>query len=411
MRWGKFEHVQHLLSKHRKSWIGGKMNHPHFSTLAIHAGQEPDPTTGAVVPPIYQTSTYAQEEVGLHKGFEYSRTGNPTRQALETCLAALEGDGFDAPTYGLAFSSGMATTDTILRLLNPGDHVIASNDVYGGTFRLFERVLTRCGLSFTYVEMSNLDQVRSALRPETRLAWIETPTNPLLKIADIEAISHLAKENRPDTIVAVDNTFASPYLQQPLMLGADISMHSTTKYLGGHSDVVGGALVTTDSQVYDQLKFLQNAIGAVPGPMDCWLTLRGIKTLALRMERHSENGDRIARFLVEHPAIEAVLYPGLQDHPGYEVACKQMRSFGGMISFIIKGGLEPARRMAASTQIFLLAESLGGVESLIEHPGVMTHASVAGSPLEIAPGLIRLSAGIEHIDDLIADLSQALEKI
>jgi cystathionine gamma-synthase len=315
------------------------------------------------------------------------------------------------PTYGLAFSSGMATTDTILRLLDPGDHVIASNDVYGGTFRLFERVLTRYGLSFTYVEMSDLDQVRSALRPETRLAWIETPTNPLLKIADIEAISQLAKENRPDTIVVVDNTFASPYLQQPLMLGADISMHSTTKYLGGHSDVVGGALVTTDSELYGQLKFLQNAIGAVPGPMDCWLTLRGIKTLALRMERHSENGDRIARFLVDHPAIEAVLYPGLPDHPGYEVARKQMRSFGGMISFIIKGGLEPARRMAASTQIFLLAESLGGVESLIEHPGVMTHASVAGSPLEIAPGLIRISAGIEHIDDLVADLSQALEKI
>jgi cystathionine gamma-synthase len=387
------------------------MNNHLFSTLAIHAGQEPDPTTGAVVPPIYQTSTYAQEEVGLHKGFEYSRTGNPTRQSLETCLAALEGTGLDVPTYGLAFSSGMATTDTILRLLDPGDHVIASNDVYGGTFRLFERVLTRYGLSFTYVEMSDLDQVRSALRPETRLAWIETPTNPLLKIADIEAISQLAKENRPDTIVVVDNTFASPYLQQPLMLGADISMHSTTKYLGGHSDVVGGALVTTDSELYGQLKFLQNAIGAVPGPMDCWLTLRGIKTLALRMERHSENGDRIARFLVDHPAIEAVLYPGLPDHPGYEVARKQMRSFGGMISFIIKGGLEPARRMAASTQIFLLAESLGGVESLIEHPGVMTHASVAGSPLEIAPGLIRISAGIEHIDDLVADLSQALEKI
>jgi cystathionine gamma-synthase len=387
------------------------MNHPHFSTLAIHAGQEPDPTTGAVVPPIYQTSTYAQEEVGLHKGYEYSRTGNPTRQSLETCLAALEGAGLDVPAYGLAFSSGMATTDTILRLLDPGDHVIASNDVYGGTFRLFERILTRYGLSFTYVEMSELNQVRSALRPETRLAWIETPTNPLLKIADIEAISQLAKDNRPDTIVAVDNTFASPYLQQPLILGADISMHSTTKYLGGHSDVVGGALVTTDSELNDQLKFLQNAIGAVPGPMDCWLTLRGIKTLALRMERHSENGDRIARFLVDHPAIEAVLYPGLPDHPGYEVARKQMRSFGGMISFIIKGGLEPARRMAASTQIFLLAESLGGVESLIEHPGVMTHASVAGSPLEIAPGLIRLSAGIEHIDDLVADLSQALEKI
>jgi cystathionine gamma-synthase len=387
------------------------MNHPHFSTLAIHAGQEPDPTTGAVVPPIYQTSTYVQEEVGVHKGFEYSRTGNPTRQSLETCLAALEGAGLDRSTYGLAFSSGMATTDMILRLLNPGEHVVASNDVYGGTFRLFERVLARYGLTFSYVEMSDLDEVSAALRPETRLVWIETPTNPLLKIADIAVVSKMAKENRPDTLVAVDNTFASPYLQQPLLLGADISMHSTTKYLGGHSDVVGGALVTPDAAVYEQLKFLQNAIGAVPGPMDCWLTLRGIKTLALRMQRHSENGDRIARFLVDHPAIEAVFYPGLLDHPGYEVAHKQMRHFGGMISFIVKGGLEPARRMAASTKIFLLAESLGGVESLIEHPGVMTHASVAGSPLEISPGLVRISAGIEHIEDLIADLEQALEKI
>jgi cystathionine beta-lyase/cystathionine gamma-synthase len=286
------------------------MNHPHFSTLAIHAGQEPDPTTGAVVPPIYQTSTYVQEEVGVHKGFEYSRTGNPTRQSLETCLAALEGAGLDRSTYGLAFSSGMATTDMILRLLNPGEHVVASNDVYGGTFRLFERVLARYGLTFSYVEMSDLDEVSAALRPETRLVWIETPTNPLLKIADIAVVSKMAKENRPDTLVAVDNTFASPYLQQPLLLGADISMHSTTKYLGGHSDVVGGALVTPDNAVYEQLKFLQNAIGAVPGPMDCWLTLRGIKTLALRMQRHSENGDRIARFLVDHPAIEAVLYPG-----------------------------------------------------------------------------------------------------
>jgi cystathionine beta-lyase/cystathionine gamma-synthase len=387
------------------------MNHPHFSTLAIHAGQEPDPTTGAVVPPIYQTSTYVQEEVGVHKGFEYSRTGNPTRQALETCLAVLEGAGLGRPSYGLAFSSGMATTDMILRLLNPGEHVVASNDVYGGTFRLFERVLARYGLTFSYVEMSDLDEVSAALRPETRLVWIETPTNPLLKIADIAVVSKLAKDNRPDTLVAVDNTFASPYLQQPLLLGADISMHSTTKYLGGHSDVVGGALVTPDTAVYEQLKFLQNAIGAIPGPMDCWLTLRGIKTLALRMQRHSENGDRIARFLVDHPAIEAVFYPGLLDHPGYEIANKQMRHFGGMISFIVKGGLEPARRMAASTKIFLLAESLGGVESLIEHPGVMTHASVAGSPLEISPGLVRISAGIEHIDDLIADLEQALEKI
>jgi cystathionine gamma-synthase len=380
----------------------------HFSTLAIHAGQEPDPTTGAVVPPIYQTSTYAQQEVGVHKGFEYSRTGNPTRQALEICLAELEGVGLDGAAYGLAFSSGMATTDTILRLLNPGDHVLASNDVYGGTYRLFEKVLARYGLSFTYVEMSDLEQVRAGLRPETRLVWIETPTNPLLKLADIAAVSKLAKENRPDVLVAVDNTFASPYLQQPLLLGADISMHSSTKYLGGHSDVVGGALVTTQKDVYEQLKFLQNAIGAVPGPMDCWLTLRGIKTLAIRMERHSENAERIAQFLEQHPAVEQVLYPGLPGHPGYEIARQQMRHFGGMISFVVKGGLEAARQVAGGTKIFLLAESLGGVESLIEHPGVMTHASVAGSPLEIAPGLVRISVGIEHIDDLLADLEQAL---
>jgi cystathionine gamma-synthase len=383
----------------------------HFSTRAIHAGQEPDPTTGAVIPPIYQTSTYAQQEVGVHKGYEYSRTGNPTRTALETCLAALEGAGLDQPTYGAAFASGMAATDTILRLFNPGDHIIASNDVYGGTYRLFERVLRRFGLDFSFVEMSDLDQVRASLRPETRLVWIETPTNPLLKIADIAAVAQLAHQNRPDTLVTVDNTFASPYLQQPLKLGADIVLHSTTKYLGGHSDVVGGALVTTNSEVYEQIKFLQNAVGAVPGPMDCWLALRGIKTLALRMERHSENAMRIAQFLENHSAVEQVLYPGLPHHPGHATARKQMRSFGGMISFVVKGGLEPARRVAAATRIFLLAESLGGVESLIEHPGVMTHASVAGSPLEIAPGLVRISVGIEHIDDLLADLEQALAGI
>jgi cystathionine gamma-synthase len=386
------------------------MKNHHFSTLAIHAGQEPDPTTGAVIPPIYQTSTYAQEEVGVHKGFEYSRTGNPTRRALEMCLAELEGVGLDRPTYGLAFASGMATTDTILRLLDPGDHIVASNDVYGGVYRLFERVLRRYGLDFTFVEMSDLEQVGAALHPETRLVWIETPTNPLLKIADIAAVSRLAKENRSDTLVAVDNTFASPYLQQPLHLGADISMHSTTKYLGGHSDVVGGALVTTNNEAYEQLKFLQNAVGAVPGPMDCWLALRGIKTLALRMERHSENALGIAQFLKTHQAVDQVLYPGLPEHPGHSVAHKQMRHYGGMISFVVKGGLEPARRVAAGTRIFLLAESLGGVESLIEHPGVMTHASVAGSPLEIAPGLVRLSVGIEHVDDLLTDLEQALAK-
>jgi cystathionine gamma-synthase len=387
------------------------MDNYHFSTLAIHAGQEPDPTTGAVIPPIYQTSTYAQQEVGVHKGYEYSRTGNPTRTALETCLAALEGAGLDRPAFGAAFASGMAASDTILRLFNPGDHIIASNDVYGGTYRLFERVLRRYGLDFTFVEMSDLEQVRAALRPGTRLVWIETPTNPLLKIADIAAVSHLAHENHGGTLVTVDNTFASPYLQQPLKLGADIVLHSTTKYLGGHSDVVGGALVTTNSEVYEQIKFLQNAVGAVPGPMDCWLALRGIKTLALRMERHSENAMRIAQFLESHPSVEQVLYPGLPHHPGHAIARSQMRSFGGMISFVVKGGFEPARQVAAATRIFLLAESLGGVESLIEHPGVMTHASVAGSPLEIAPGLVRISVGIEHIDDLMADIDQALANI
>ncbi|HSV85685.1 MAG TPA: aminotransferase class I/II-fold pyridoxal phosphate-dependent enzyme, partial [Levilinea sp.] len=319
--------------------------------------------------------------------------------------------GLNRPVYGLAFASGMATTDMILRLFGPGDHVLTSNDVYGGTYRLFERVLRRYGLEFSYVEMSDLNQVRAALRPETRLIWIETPTNPLLKIADINAVAALAQANRAGTLVAVDNTFASPYLQQPLTLGADITMHSTTKYLGGHSDLVGGALATTNESAYEQLKFLQNAAGAVPGPMDCWLALRGIKTLALRMERHSENAMQIARFLIKQPAVEQVFYPGLPGHPGHEIALKQMRHFGGMISFVVKGGLQPARRVAAATRIFLLAESLGGVESLIEHPGVMTHASVAGSPLEIDPGLIRISVGIEHIDDLLADLEQALGKI
>ena len=390
------------------------MPQDHFETLAIHAGQAPDPSTGAVMVPIYQTSTYAQEAVGQHKGYEYSRTGNPTRTALEACIAALEGAGLNAPSYGLAFSSGMAAIDTLMRLIAPGDHVLAGDDVYGGTYRLFERVLCPYGLEFSYVDMSNPDAVARALRPNTRLVWLETPTNPLLKVADISAIARLAREHSSRPWVGVDNTFASPYLQRPLVLGADFSLHSTTKYLGGHSDVVGGALVTTDQQAYEKLKFLQNAVGAVPGPMDCFLTLRGIKTLAVRMERHSENALRIAQFLSTHPAVERVIYPGLPNHPGYEVAARQMQgngkpAFGGMISFIVRGGLEPAKRVAGSTKLFLLAESLGGVESLIEHPGAMTHASVAGSPLEVPAGLVRLSVGIEHVEDLIADLEQALE--
>ncbi len=382
--------------------------HQHFETVAIHAGQPPDSATGAVIPPIYQTSTYAQDQVGVHKGYEYSRTGNPTRAALETCLSALEGAGLDRPTYGLAFASGMAAIDTVLRLLRPGDHVLTGDDVYGGTYRLFERVLADYGLQFSYADMSNLDVVRAALRSTTRLVWLETPTNPLMKIADIVAIASLAHANRSDTWVGVDNTFASPYLQQPLALGADLVVHSTTKYLGGHSDVVGGALVTTDEQAYARLKFLQNAVGAVPGPMDCWLTLRGIKTLGVRMERHSSNAQRIAEFLCQHPAVKCVLYPGLPEHPGHDIAARQMRAFGGMISVVLKGGADAARRVVAATRVFTLAESLGGVESLIEHPASMTHASVSGSPLEVPGGLVRLSVGIEHVDDLLADLTQAL---
>ncbi len=386
----------------------------HFETLSIHAGQEPDHATGAVITPIYQTSTYAQEDVGKHKGYEYSRTGNPTRAALETCLAELEGYGSSLPTYGLAFASGMAAIDTLMRLITPGDHVLAGNDVYGGTYRLFERVLRPYGLTFSYVDTSDLNAVARELRPNTRLIWLETPTNPLMKITDIAGVAEIAKAHSNHPWVAVDNTFASPALQRPLILGADYVIHSTTKYIAGHSDVVGGALVTTDFKAYEQLKFLQNAVGAVPGPMDCFLTLRGIKTLSLRMEKHSQNALCVAQFLERHPKIFQVLYPGLPNDSGYPVAQKQMRltgkgpAFGGMISFIHCDGLEEARKMVARTKIFTLAESLGGVESLIEHPAVMTHASVAGSPLEVPGGLIRLSVGIEDVNDLLQDLENAL---
>lgn len=380
-----------------------------FETLAIHAGQAPDPATGAVITPIYQTSTYAQEQVGVTKGYDYSRTINPTRSALEACLAALEGHGMAKPTYGLAFASGMAAIDTLLKLVKPGEHVVASNDVYGGTYRLFERVLADYGLKFSYVDVSNPQQVEAALLPETRLVWIETPTNPLLKISDIAETAARVKNKNPQIKLAVDNTFASPYLQQPLALGADFVVHSTTKYLGGHSDVVGGAIVTQDAAAYEKLKFLQNAVGAVPGPMDVWLTLRGIKTLALRMERHSTNAMRIAEYLSHHPAVAEVIYPGLPEHPGYSVAKQQMRLFGGMVSLVLKNGAAAANRMVASTRIFTLAESLGGVESLIEVPAAMTHASVSGSPLEVPGGLVRLSVGIEHVADLLDDLEQALK--
>ncbi|MFO7252558.1 MAG: cystathionine gamma-synthase [Actinomycetes bacterium] len=374
-----------------------------FETLAIHAGQEADPRTGAVVPPIYATSTYKQDGVGgLRSGYEYSRTANPTRTALEECLAALEGG-----VRGLAFASGMAAEDTVLRALcRPGDHVIIPNDAYGGTYRLFHKVYTRWGLTFDPVPLGDLDAVRAAITPATRLIWVETPTNPLLGVADIAALAQLARE--AGARLVVDNTFASPYLQQPLSLGADIVVHSTTKYIGGHSDVVGGAIVTSDAELGELFAFHQNAMGGVAGPFDAWLTLRGVKTLAVRMDRHCDNAERIVEMLCSHPKVTQVYYPGLPGHPGHEVAAKQMRRFGGMVSFRVAGGEEAAVRVCNRARLFTLGESLGGVESLIEHPGRMTHQSVAGSPLEVPADLVRLSVGIESVDDLLADLTEAL---
>lgn len=374
-----------------------------FETEAIHAGQFPDPTTGAVMTPIYQTATYVQDGLGRHRGFEYSRTGNPTRSALEACLATLEGGQF-----GLAFSSGMAATDTVLRLLAPGDHVLAGNDVYGGTFRLFERVLRNYGLDFSYVDTTDLEQVNAALLPNTRLIWLETPSNPLLRVSDIAAIVELAKYQKSPPYVVVDNTFATPFLQRPLELGADLVVHSTTKYLGGHSDVIGGAVVGCENSLRERLAFLQNGVGAVPGPLDCFLVLRGIMTLPLRMIKHSENATEIANHLAEHPKIACVLYPFHPSHPQAGLARRQMRYGGGMISFILKGGEVEARRVVESTRLFTLAESLGGVESLIEVPAVMTHASTANSQLAVDPGLVRLSVGVENVIDLLEDLGEAL---
>ena len=375
-----------------------------FDTRAIHAGQEPDPRTGAVVPPIYQTSTYAQDAVGAPRlGYEYSRSGNPTRDALQQCLAAIEGG-----RRGLAFASGMAAEDTLLRTVcRPGDHVVIPNDAYGGTYRLFAKVAENWGLDWTAVPLDDLDAVRAAFRPgHTRLIWAETPTNPLLSIADIAALAGLAHEY--DAMLVVDNTFASPYLQQPLGLGADVVVHSTTKYLGGHSDVVGGALIAAADGLGDELAFHQNAMGAVNGPFDAWLTLRGIKTLGVRMDRHCDNAERIAAYLVSHKSVSEVLYPGLGSHPGHETAAKQMRRYGGMVSFRAAGGPSQAVEICNRTKLFVLAESLGGVESLIEHPGQMTHLSAAGSALEVPADLVRLSVGIETLDDLLADLEQAL---
>jgi cystathionine gamma-synthase len=374
-----------------------------LATRAIHAGYRPDPATGAVNAPIYASSTFAQDGVGgLRGGFEYARTGNPTRAALEASLAAVE-----QADYGRAFSSGMAATDCALRaVLRPGDHVVIPDDAYGGTFRLIDKVFTQWGVTHTPVPLSDVDAVAAAITPQTKLIWVETPTNPLLNIADIAALATVSHERGAKLLV--DNTFASPALQQPLTLGADIVLHSTTKYIGGHSDVVGGALLTSDEELDTAFAFLQNGAGAVPGPFDAYLTMRGLKTLVLRMQRHSENGAKVAEFLAEHPAVASVLYPGLDSHPGHAVAAKQMSGFGGMVSVRLKGGRAAAHELCARTEIFILAESLGGVESLIEHPGAMTHASTAGSQLEVPDDLVRLSVGIEDIADLIADLEQAL---
>ncbi|GAC1443901.1 MAG: cystathionine gamma-synthase [Mycobacteriales bacterium] len=380
-------------------WAGGGYG---FETLAIHAGQDPDPSTGAVVVPIYQTSTYAQSEVGQHKGYEYSRSGNPTRTALESCLAALEGG-----RTGLAFASGLAAEDCLLRTLSaPGGHVVIPNDAYGGTYRLFAGVLRRWGVEHTPVELGDLDAVRAAVRPATSLIWCETPTNPLLNVADIAALAAITHE--AGARLAVDNTFASPYLQQPLALGADVVVHSTTKYLGGHSDVVGGALVTADPELGEQLAYHQNAMGGVPGAFDSWLVLRGAKTLGVRMDRHCSNAQRVVDLLLSSDQVAEVLYPGLPEHPGHQIAARQMRDFGGMVSFRLVGGEAAALQVCRRTTVFTLGESLGGVESLIEHPGRMTHASVAGSQLEVPADLVRLSVGIESVGDLLEDLAAAL---
>ncbi|GAA1963244.1 cystathionine gamma-synthase [Amycolatopsis minnesotensis] len=375
-----------------------------FETRAIHAGQKPDPRTGAVIVPIYQTSTYAQDGVGgTREGdYEYSRTANPTRTALEEALASLEG-----ARHGLAFASGMAATDALLRsVLRPGDHLVLGNDAYGGTFRLIDKVLTQWGVEYTVADLSRVDEVRAAVRPETKLVWCESPSNPLLGIADLAALAGIAHEGGAKLVV--DNTFATPYLQTPLELGADVVVHSTTKYLGGHSDVVGGAILTDEDELREKLFFIRNSAGAVPGAFDAWLTLRGIKTLAVRMERHCDNAELVVEALSAHPKVAKVFYPGLGDHPGHETAAKQMRRFGGMVSFSHADGERAALDVAANTELFILAESLGGIESLIEHPGRMTHASVVGSTLQVPADLLRLSVGIEDGTDLVSDLRKAL---
>ena len=376
-----------------------------FATRAIHVGQDPDPATGATIVPIYQTSTYTQEAPGQHKGYEYSRTGNPTRTALEECVAALEG-----AQHGLAFASGLAATTAVMSLLSPGDHIVAGDDLYGGSYRLFDKVLQRSnGLDFTFVDTTDPESVEAALRPETKMLWIETPTNPMLTLSDVTLLAEMA-HGRGAT-VAVDNTFASPYFQQPLSLGADIVVHSTTKYMGGHSDVVGGAAITSDSDLHERMAFYQNAAGAVPGPFDSWIVLRGLKTLVVRMRQHEENALAVARFLQDHPQVATVNYPGLPSHPQHGLAKKQMSGFSGMVSFTLKGGTEAAYAAVQKTQVFHFAESLGGVESLITHPASMTHAAIPKEQREargVTDGLLRLSVGIEDKEDLIADLERAI---
>jgi cystathionine gamma-lyase len=377
----------------------------HFESLAIHAGQPPDPTTGAIMTPVYLTSTYVQSGPGEHKGFEYSRTHNPTRNALEACVAALEGARF-----GLAYASGLAATDNLMHLLDVGDHVVVGDDVYGGTFRIFDKVWKRSGLSFSFVDLSDASALDQALRPNTKMLWLETPTNPMLKLFDIEALSARARQR--GVLTVVDNTFMSPWFQKPLQLGADVVTHSMTKFLNGHSDVVGGFTATSNEELHQRLRFLQNAVGAVLGPMDSFLVMRGVKTLHVRMERHQQNAAAVVEFLSRHPLVEKVTWPGLPSHPQHALAKRQMTGFGGMLTFVIRGGLERARTFLRSVRLFACAESLGGVESLIEHPAIMTHASVPADmrrQLGIHDGFIRLSVGIENVQDLVDDLAQALD--
>ena len=376
-----------------------------FNTRAIHAGQSPDPTTGAIMTPVYLTSTYVQESPGVHKGWEYSRTHNPTRKAYEDCIASLE-----SGKYGFAFSSGCAATTTVMHLLTAGDHVVAMDDMYGGTFRLFDKVLRHHGLEFSYTDLTKVENVEKALKPNTKMIWIETPTNPTLKLADIKKISEIAKAK--NILVVVDNTFMSPYFQRPLELGANIVVHSATKYIGGHSDVVGGVAVTSDKAIAERIQFLTNSMGGIQGAFDAFLALRSLKTLPLRMKAHAENAVKVANYLEKHPQVERIIYPGLASHPQHELAKQQMSGFGGMITFFIKGGMTAARKFLESVEVFALAESLGGVESLIEHPAIMTHASVPAeqrAALGIDDSLIRLSVGVEDVDDLLADLDQAFK--